>query len=201
MIMNSSAASAPQPSPKSQPISTQSLVLIGMFAAVLAVISQISIPLPTGVPITIQVFGVALVGTVLGWKLGGLAVIVYILLGAIGLPIFANFHGGIQCLVGMTGGYILAWPVMAVLSGIRIRYSSRSVSFAVSVALAVTGLMIVEIAGGFQWSLLTEEMSFGAIMVYSFVAFVPKDIAITVLAVILGRQIQKPLKKAGFLNQ
>ncbi|MCI8517274.1 MAG: biotin transporter BioY, partial [Hungatella sp.] len=45
------------------------------------------------------------------------------------------------------------------------------------------------------------EMSFGAIMVYSFVAFVPKDIAITVLAVILGRQIQKPLKKAGFLNQ
>lgn len=200
--MNSPTAAAPQSSPnaKSQTLSTQSLVLIGMFAAVLAVISQISIPLPTGVPITVQVFGVALVGTVLGWKLGTLAVIVYILLGAVGLPIFANFHGGIQCLVGMTGGYIWAWPVMAILSGIPIRHSSQAVSFAVSTALAVIGLMIVELAGGFQWSLLTEEMSFGAIMVYSFVAFIPKDIVITVLAMIIGRQIQKHLKKAGFLN-
>lgn len=189
-----------QSTTKHQGITAQNLVLTGMFAGILAVISQISIPLPTGVPITIQLFGIALVGTVLGWKLGCMATLVYIILGSIGLPIFANFQGGIQCLVGMTGGYILAWPVMAVLSGIRIQHPNPFVVRAVSFILAVTGLMVVELAGGFQWSLLTSEMSFGAIMAYSFVAFIPKDIIITVLAVIVGNQIRKSLIKAGFLQ-
>ena len=88
------------------------MVLVGMFAAVLAVISPISLPMPTGVPITIQVFGVALVGAVLGSRLGTTATLVYVLLGAIGLPIFANFSGGISSIVGVTGGYIWAWPFM-----------------------------------------------------------------------------------------
>ena len=189
-----------QSTTKHQSITTQNLVLTGMFAGILAVISQISIPLPTGVPITVQLFGIALVGTVLGWKLGCMATLVYIILGSIGLPIFANFQGGIQCLVGMTGGYILAWPVMAVLSGIRIQHPNPSVVQAASFILAVTGLMVVELAGGFQWSLLTSDMSFGAIMAYSFVAFIPKDIIITVLAVIVGNQIRKSLIKAGFLQ-
>lgn len=98
---------------------TREMVLAGMFAAVLAVISQLSIPTPAGVPVTIQVFGVALVGAVLGWKLGLCSVLVYILIGAAGLPVFANFGGGIRSLIGLTGGYIWAWPVMAVLCGIR----------------------------------------------------------------------------------
>ena len=93
--------------------------IFGMFAAVLAVISQISLPMPTGVPITIQVFGVALVGAVLGSRLGTTATLVYVLLGAIGLPIFANFSGGISSIVGVTGGYIWAWPIMTWLCGIR----------------------------------------------------------------------------------
>ena len=171
-----------------------------MFAGVLAVISQISIPMPTGVPITIQVFGIALVGTVLGWKLGCLSTLVYIFLGAIGLPIFANFQGGIHSLFGMSGGYILAWPVMAALSGTRIKHSNPFVSAALSMVLAVIGLMIVEFAGALQWSLLTSEMSFGAIVAYSFVAFIPKDIVITILAVIIGNEIRKPLVKAGHLK-
>ena len=79
---------------------TREMVLAGMFAAVLAVISQLSIPTPAGVPVTIQVFGVALVGAVLGWKLGLCSVLVYILIGAAGLPVFANFGGGIRSLIG-----------------------------------------------------------------------------------------------------
>ncbi len=189
-----------QVSTKGKSISTQHLVLVGMFAAVLTIISQISIPLPTGVPITIQVFGIALVGTVLGWKLGCLATIVYILLGCVGLPVFSNFQGGVQRLVGMTGGYILAWPIMAVLSGIRIKHENQLVCQAVSIVLAIVGLMVVEFVGGFQWSILTTEMSFGAIMTYSFAAFIPKDMVLTVLAVILGNQIRKPLVKAGYLK-
>ena len=63
-------------------ISTRDLALAGMIAAILTIISQISIPMPTGVPITIQVFGIALVSVVFGWRLGLLGTLSYILLGA-----------------------------------------------------------------------------------------------------------------------
>ena len=88
-------------------MSTRDIVLIGMFAALLAAFSQISLPMPTGVPITIQAFGVALVGVVLGWKRALFSTIVYILLGAVGLPVFANFQGGLRVITGLTGGIFL----------------------------------------------------------------------------------------------
>ena len=81
-------------------MSTRDIVLIGMFAALLAAFSQISLPMPTGVPITIQAFGVALVGVVLGWKRALFSTIVYILLGAVRLPVFANFQGGLRVITG-----------------------------------------------------------------------------------------------------
>ena len=130
---------------------TREMVLVGMFAAVLAVISQISLPMPTGVPITIQVFGVALVGAVLGSRLGTTATLVYVLLGAIGLPIFANFSGGISSIVGVTGGYIWAWPIMTWLCGIRPKTENKTKNLAISIGFALIGLLIVETIGGLQW--------------------------------------------------
>ena len=121
---------------------TREMVLVGMFAAVLAVISQISLPMPTGVPVTIQVFGVALVGAVLGSRLGTTATLVYVLLGAI-------------------------------------------------------GLLIVETIGGLQWHFVGGSMSIPAIAVYSLTAFIPKDIVITVLAVLIAIPIRKGINNAG----
>lgn len=175
---------------------TRELVLSGMFAAVLAVISQISIPLPTGVPVTIQVFGIALVGTILGWRLGLMATLVYIFLGAVGLPVFANFRGGLNCLVGVTGGYIWSWPVMAVLSGIRPRVKDKRAELGLRLLLSFTGLAVVELIGGLQWAALSGEMSAGAVFVYSMTAFVPKDIVITAAAVVLGKSFAKRLETA-----
>lgn len=180
--------------------STKDMVLVSMFAALLAVISQISLPMPTGVPITIQSFGIALVGVVLGWKLGLYSVLVYILLGAVGLPIFANFQGGLRSLVGLTGGYILAWPVFVVACGQRFKSFSSKYQFALILASSIIGLLFDEFAGGLQWSLLAGDRSFTSIMAYSFVAFIPKDIFITVMAVICGRQIRKILIRAGLLS-
>ena len=170
---------------------TREMVLVGMFAAVLAVISQISLPMPTGVPITIQVFGVALVGAVLGSRLGTTATLVYVLLGAIGLPIFANFSGGISSIVGVTGGYIWAWPIMTWLCGIRPKTENKTKNLAISIGFALIGLLIVETIGGLQWHFVGGSMSIPAIAVYSLTAFIPKDIVITVLAVI--SQISLPM--------
>ncbi len=174
---------------------TRDLVLGGMFAAVLAVISQMSIPLPTGVPITIQVFGIALTGAVLGWKLGLFATLVYILLGAVGLPIFANFQGGVRVLAGVTGGYIWAWPFMAALCGIRLRTANKSLNMACSILLALIGLALVEIIGGLQWAALSGDQTVGGVFLYSMVAFVPKDILITILAVVLSMPVRRLLAR------
>lgn len=170
---------------------TKELVLGGMFAAVLAVISQLSIPMPTGVPITIQVFGVALVGVVLGWKLGLMATLTYILLGAVGLPVFANFTGGFHRLAGVTGGYIWAWPIMTALSGIKPKTSSKYVNTSLIILFSLLGLAVVEIIGGLQWAMLAGDQTIGAVFAYSIVAFIPKDIVITVLAVIIGLPMRR----------
>lgn len=176
---------------------TKDLVLGGMFAAVLAVISQLSLPMPTGVPITIQVFGVALIGVILGWKLGLLAVITYILMGAVGLPIFSNFRGGLGVLLGLTGGYIWAWPVMTALSGIRPRTGKQSLDSVLVVLAALAGLAVVELIGGLQWAALSGDMTFRAVLAYSIVAFIPKDIIITILAVALGIPMRRMIFRAA----
>lgn len=172
-------------------ISTKDLVLCGMFAAVLAVISQISLPMPTGVPITIQVFGVALTGVVLGSRLGFLAVLVYVLIGAAGLPVFANFHGGLGSLVGLTGGYIWAWPFMAFLCGITPQRENSRMSFSIRILLSLLGLAIVEFIGGMQWAALSSEMTAAGVFAYSLIAFIPKDIIITILAVMIGLPMRR----------
>ncbi len=197
--MNSTAVK-PQ-SPAKPRMATRDVVLTGMFAALLTAISQLSIPMPTGVPITIQAFGVALCGAVLGWKRGALATLVYILLGAVGLPVFANFQGGLGVITSFTGGYILAWPLMAILCGITVSSKKLSgpVNLILSLILAVAGTLIMEAAGGLQWAFLSGEQTFGMIMVYSFAAFIPKDTILTIAAVIVGRQIRKTLTLGGFL--
>ena len=82
-------------------------IFIGLFAALIAVCSQIQIP--GAVPFTHQTFAVFLAGGLLGGKRGTISVFVYILLGAVGLPVFAGFKGGFGALIGTTGGYIIGF--------------------------------------------------------------------------------------------
>ena len=84
---------------------TRELAYTGILAALIAVCSWISIP--TAVPFTLQTFAVFLTLGLLGGRLGTLAVTVYLLLGAVGLPVFAGFHGGLGAFLGATGGYLV----------------------------------------------------------------------------------------------
>lgn len=186
--------------PGSYRLTTRDIVTAGMFAAVLAIISQISIPMPTGVPITIQVFGITIVGVILGWRIGLLATLVYILLGAVGLPIFANFQGGMGILVNYTGGYIWSWPFMVALCGIKPHTSSKNMNLFLILLFSLLGLAVNETIGGLQWASLAGDMSVWGVFTYSIVAFIPKDIVLTVLAVFLGLQMRKLLLRAGFLT-
>ncbi|MFQ9712125.1 biotin transporter BioY [Enterocloster sp.] len=195
MIMNPVSSNPAKKAGAASLFTTREMVLAGMFAAVMAVISQLSIPMPTGVPVTIQVFGVALVGAVLGWRLGLCSMLVYILIGAVGLPVFANFGGGIKSLVGLTGGYIWAWPIMAALCGIQPGLKSKKADLGARILLALVGLAAVEIIGGLQWAALSGDMTLGAVFAYSLVAFIPKDIVITVIAVVISGPFRKMIAR------
>ena len=93
---------------------TRDIVYIGFFAAVITICSWISIP--ASVPFTLQTMGVFAAVGILGGKRGTLAVLTYILLGAVGLPVFAGFSGGMGVILGTTGGYIAGFLFSALLT-------------------------------------------------------------------------------------
>lgn len=90
----------------------------------------------------------------------------------------------------------MSWPVMTALCGIRPRLDNSRMNLAVNIVLALIGLAICEGAGALQWALLTEG-DLRAILIYSFTAFIPKDIVLTVLAVVVGRQVRRLVERAG----
>lgn len=186
--------------------SVKDMALCGMFAALMAVVSQLSIPMPTGVPITIQFFAVALTGAVLGSRLGFFAALAYIFIGAVGLPVFANFRGGLNILFGVTGGYLWCYPAMAALCGIAPGNDSRPApgsgfrirTMAIRLLFAFLGFALTEIAGGLQWAMLAGDMTVGAVFTYAIVAFIPKDLIITAAAILIGSNIRTAIKRSGY---
>lgn len=103
---------------KPKKLTTRELCYIGVFAIIIAACAQIAIPQPGGVPFTLQVWAVSLAGIVLGLKNGVIATLVYILLGAVGAPVFSRFTGGFGIILGPTGGFILTFPILAALAAI-----------------------------------------------------------------------------------
>lgn len=92
-----------------------STTYVALFAALIAVCAYITIPLPFGVPFTMQTFGVFAALAMLGGRRGTAAISVYILLGAVGVPVFAGFRGGVSVLLGPTGGYIAGFIAAALV--------------------------------------------------------------------------------------
>ena len=91
---------------------------ISVFKAAIAVCAQVSIAMPYGVPLTLQTFAIALAGVVLGKKNGVYATLVYVLLGAVGAPVFTGLTGGLGVVFGIAGGFVLSFPLLALAAGI-----------------------------------------------------------------------------------
>lgn len=175
-------------------IATKSVVCVGMFAAILAVLSQISVPMPSGVPITFQTFAVALTGVVLSWKSGTASTLVYILLGAVGLPVFSEFSGGFHILMNYTGGFIWGFLVLAMLCGVGILMRNR----VIGVALGLVGLAVCHLFGVVQF-MIVMNMSFAESFFLSSAPYLIKDVISVILAYSVGSQIRTRLIRAGLL--
>ncbi len=173
---------------------TRTFVYIGMFAAVLAVLSQISIPMPTGMPLTLQTFAVALCGAVLGWRLSLASTAVWVMLGAVGVPVFANFSGGFRVLVGYTGGFIWGFFFMAALCGIGSAMKNKPFGL----ETGFLGLLICHVFGALQYSFVAGVGFWQAVLLVS-VPYLIKDVISVVLAFSIGTIVRGRLAKAGLM--
>ncbi|MGN0964443.1 MAG: biotin transporter BioY [Dysosmobacter sp.] len=138
--------------------SAKDMAYVAIMAVVIAICSWISIP--TTVPFTLQTFAVFLAVGVLGGRRGTFAVLVFILLGAVGVPVFAGFQGGIGVLLGTTGGYIIGFLLSALLYWAMTRALGEKTP--VMVAAMVLGL-IVCYAFGTAWFMVVYARNAGAI--------------------------------------
>ena len=168
----------------------QSICMIGLMTAVLAVMAQISIPLPVGVPMTLQSLAVMLAGILLGHKKGTYATLIYILVGLIGIPVFSNFTGGYQCLVGPTGGFLLSFPLMAWLSGLGMKYRTH---FRGALSLFLTLGNVVNLLCGTAMFCIVSGSTLIVGITSCILPFLPITIIKIVLAIIIGIQIRKRL--------
>ena len=170
-------------------INVKDMILIAMFAAITAVLSQIAIPMPSGVPVTLQTFAVALCGYVCGSKKGAAALAVYTLLGAVGVPVFANFKGGLGALAGPTGGFIWGFIIMAFLCGIGIEMKKKWLA----VLLGAAGLIACHICGTAQFAVIKGGGFFSSALLVS-VPYLLKDIISVAVALAAAEVIRHRVK-------
>lgn len=173
------------------------MVLCGVLAAITAVCAQISIPTPfSPVPVTLQVLAVFLSAAVLGSRLGAISQIVYISMGAIGLPVFAHFSGGLQILTGITGGYLLSYPLAAYITGkiIEFNKNTNAKTAIIKNFLGMSmGLLVIYVLGCVQFSILTGNTITQSI-VLTIVPFIIPDIIKILIASSLALSLQKATK-------
>ena len=176
---------------------TQELARAALFAALIAICSWISIP--TAVPFTLQTFAVFLALGVLGGRLGALAVGVYLLLGAVGLPVFAGFSGGLGALLGATGGYLLGFLLTALTVWGAERLWGRSAPVFLASCLAGLGLCYLF---GTVWFAAVYASSSGpvglaAVLGWCVAPFVLPDLAKLALALALRRRLSAALGRTA----
>lgn len=174
---------------------TYQYLLAAIGAAIIAILAQVTIPLPL-VPITGQTLAIGLVVTILGMRLGVLSVIVYILIGAVGMPVFSGMSGGLGILVGPTGGYIVGFLPSAIIMGLYMK------SFGITVTHAIVAnliSMVVTLAFGTVWLKIVADLTWTAAFMGGVAPFIIVGVIKAVLAAWLGVVVRRRLEKAHLI--
>lgn len=143
------------------------------FSLLTALSAQIVIPIGP-IPITGQTFAVLLTGALLGSRLGAITMIVYLLEGAIGLPFFSGGHGGILHLMGPTGGYLVAFPAGAFITGAFAEHGWDR-KFLTAAAAMVIGWLVIMLSG-WLWFSLVMRTSPAITLFATVLKFIPGDV-------------------------
>ncbi|MCL7748897.1 biotin transporter BioY [Halalkalibacter alkaliphilus] len=181
-------------------IHTVDLVLVAMFAALMAIGANLTSFLVIGsVPITLQTLFAILAGALLGSRMGSLAMIVYLLVGLVGFPVFAQFSGGLRTFVSPTFGFLLSYIMVAFVTGLMIERSKKK-KIATFMAACFVGLIINYVVGthymyyAFQFLAGLEAVSYQVVWTWMAAPAV-KDIILTFFAAVLSSRIYHIVNK------
>ena len=175
------------------------LVQSALFAAILCILSPLAIPIGP-IPITLGVLAVMLTGVVLDWKRACVAVLVYILLGVIGLPVFSGGNSGPGVIAGPTGGYLWAYvPMAAVIAVVGGKPRERELREDLwSVIACLLSMFVLYLLGTFQFTLVADSTWSHALAVCVY-PFVLLDTCKAICATLLGVRIRRRLRMANLL--
>lgn len=172
---------------------TKEMTSIAIMTAVTCIMAQIAIPMPAGVPMTMQTFAITLAGVVLGARGGAISSLIYILIGAVGVPVFANFTGGVQMLVGPTGGFIISFPIMALVSGLAVEQNKKWKFVVLLVVAAVLNYVI-----GVVMFMVLMKATVEAALMACVVPFIPTAIIKLIVGGMVGLIIRRRLGEPIF---
>ena len=172
---------------------TQRLTLSALLCALCAILSQIQIPLPP-VPVNLALLCVHLCGALLGSRWGAAAAACYVALGAMGVPVYAGFTGGVSVLFGPTGGFLFGYILCAWLIGRLIaRFGFARRTLLLSMAAGTLSCY----AAGTAWFMLVTGTNLTASLAICVFPFIPGDVIKVIFASLLCLRLQKPLRSAG----
>ncbi len=180
---------------KKSTMSAAEMAQIAVSAVIIAICAWITVPLGA-IPFTLQTFGFFLVTVVLGWRNGLFAILLYLLLGAVGIPVFSGMKAGIGVLFGTTGGYLIAAAAIPLLYGLFTHlFGKKIVPEAIGLLL---GDVVVFIFGT-VWFIIVYSSSKGAVTVtdalaWCVIPFIIPDLAKLVIALVIGRRVAKAVR-------
>jgi len=172
-------------------ISTKGLVYASLFGALTAAGAFMVIPMPL-VPITAQTFFLNVAAILLGGPLGAISQFIYVMLGVVGIPVFAGGKAGLGIIFGPTGGYLLGFIIAAFVIGI-VNRMKKSAGIFWHIFSMLTGMLIIYFLGSLQLSLVAK-MSFHKALAIGALPFIPGDIIKILLAAIISSRFKGRIK-------
>lgn len=169
-------------------ITTQQMVLVAIMTALTCILAPFSLPIGP-VPISLTNLVIYFSLYLLGWKLGTLSYVIYLLIGLVGVPVFSGFTAGPAKLFGPTGGYLIGFIPMAIIAGIVIdKFSQRWIQ--------ILGMIVgtaICYAFGTAWFCIQAGYTVSAALAVCVIPFIPADLIKMVIAMIIGPEIRKRL--------
>lgn len=169
-------------------ITTQQMALVAIMTALTCILAPFSLPIGP-VPISLTNLVIYFSLYLLGWKLGTLSYVIYLLIGLVGVPVFSGFTAGPAKLFGPTGGYLIGFIPMAIIAGIVIdKFSQRWIQ--------ILGIIVgtaICYAFGTAWFCIQAGYTVSAALAVCVIPFIPADLIKMVIAMIIGPEIRKRL--------
>lgn len=179
---------------KASAFSVRALTLTAVMSAVLCVLGPLTVPVGP-IPLSLATLVIYLSVYLLGWKRGTVSVLIYLLIGMAGVPVFSGFAGGLGRLMGPTGGYLVGYLPLAVLSGLGVQYGGKRWLH----ALAMAGGTVVLYALGTAWFCIQGGFALGETLVKCVWIFIPGDVVKMAAAAFLGPFLRRRLAQARAL--